>query len=163
MSRLYRLGLPCLLIFCAIPASAGEPLPERALHRLGTSRWTADGYILKLAFSADDAFLYTSGAVIQKWDVKTGRTLETWPAELGDMLDLSRDGKWMLVGDAVRPLRLVDVGIGKAVRTLQKEATSLAAFTPDGKHFLCALDDEKTLVLRDLATGTEQRRFDGAL
>src|SRR6266851_172825 len=138
MSRLYRLVWLFVPTFLAAPSDAGEPrvdalgdpLPARALLRLGTSRWKAASYVHRLAFTADDACLFSSGTVIQKWDVKTGRLLESWPSALGDMVDVSHDGRWMLVGAADRPLRVVEVSTGKVVRAFTKEACPVAAFSP---------------------------------
>ena len=139
-----------------------EPLPPRAIARLGTSRWTADSASLKLAFSHDDAFLYSSGDGVQKWNVKTGERVEAWPASFGDLLDVSSDGRWLIVGSSERTPRLLDAATGRMVRTLQKETACLAAFSPDCKSVVCALQDEKTLVVRNLATGEERGRLQGA-
>lgn len=167
MPRLYRWVTLWLLWIVTNPAPAqqplGDPLPARALLRLGTARFKANGGIRKLAFSADGAALYSEANSIQKWDVKTGALLETWPITYGDLIDLSPDGRWMLVGSFDRPPDVVDTRTGKLVRRLHRDPTSLARFAPDGKHVLCALDDEKTLVLRDFVTGVERGRFEGAV
>jgi WD40 repeat protein len=172
MSRLYRLVWLFVPTFLAAPSDAGEPrvdalgdpLPARALLRLGTSRWKAASYVDKLAFSPDDACLFSSGTgrtVIQKWDLKTGRLLETWPA-LGQMVDLSPDGRWILAGTVTSPLRVVDVSTGSVVRTFTKDPCKVAAFSPDGRTVLCAVDRAKTLILHGFVTGQERRRYEGA-
>src|SRR5262245_33477180 len=137
-----RRSLLAVMTFVAAVSHAmaqDEPLPPRAIARLGTNRWTADSASLKLAFSHDDAFLFSSGDGVQKWNVKTGQRVEAWPASFGELLDVSADGRWLIVGSSERTPRLLDATTGRMVRSLQKDPASLAVFSPDSKTVVCAL------------------------
>src|ERR1043166_4908508 len=166
-----RIGLTLFLLVLTLHAvsgdeprkdALGDPLPARAIQRLGTARWKAAEYVADLAFSPDDAYLFSSGVRVQKWDVKTGKAVETYPAHFGEMIALSPDGKWMLVGGDDRPLRVVDVGTGKIVRTLLKSPCDRAVFSPDGRTVLCIVENGKALALYGFALGQERRRYEGA-
>jgi WD40 repeat protein len=159
------------LVFAACPAPAGEsvrkdtlgdPLPQRALVRLGTARWKTAEYVTDLAFSPDDAYLFSSGVRVQKWEVKSGHLVATYPGHFGEMIALSPDGKWMLVGGD-RPLRVVDVATGKITRTFLKEPCDRAVFASNGRTVLCILQNGKTLALYGFALAQERRRYEGAV
>jgi WD40 repeat protein len=77
--------------------SLGDPLPELALLRIGTTRLQHGGLVQTLATSADGRFLASCGndRVVRVWDAKDGKPL--WRFELPHWgawaLAFSRDGK----------------------------------------------------------------------
>src|SRR5438309_920364 len=104
-----RGSVALLILLVAAPLRAqDDPLPARAVMRLGSTRWMADSAPFRLAFSHDDAFLYSSGDSVVKWNVKTGERVASWPASFGDLLDVSADGRWLVLGSSERQPRLID-------------------------------------------------------
>src|SRR5262249_683184 len=76
----------------------GDPLPEGALVRLGTSRFRPPSQVRGLAFSPDDKTLVSlSGGLLQFWDAVHGKLLrqvET-ASHHNQCFDLSPDGKFL--------------------------------------------------------------------
>lgn len=63
----------------ARPDAYGDPLPENALHRFGTTRFQHCESVLELELSPNDRFLATMGTRLIVWDTTTGR--QHWSAE----------------------------------------------------------------------------------
>jgi WD40 repeat protein len=113
--------------------AAGDPLPDRALVRLGTTRLRHEGYVMDLAFAPDGTTVVSAG---------------------GDY-NVSRGGYGWNVADAVH-LRYWDPATGKELRRLgghSKPVRSIA-FAPDGKTLASAGDDGLVLIW-DFEAGKE--------
>ncbi len=70
----------------------GDPLPARALVRLGTVRFRHDGRMLAVAYAADGKTLVTAAEdhTVRRWDAATGKELKRFPAP--GFIALSADG-----------------------------------------------------------------------
>ncbi len=143
----------------------GDPLPERAIARLGTVRLQQQNYLLGVAFTPDGKSLVSSGwgPAVRFWDAKTGKPQRSFVGteRRGTFgVAFSPDGtKMASVGEAGL-VRLWDVSTGKELfkTTNHKERTYGVAFAPDGATFATTGGDA-TVRLWDVATGTELLTF----
>jgi WD40 repeat protein len=78
----------------------GDPLPQGALARLGTTRLRHKGSVLALAFSADSSVLATTGMddTVCVWQVSSGKKLlerkvQDYKLNSLDSIAISPDGK----------------------------------------------------------------------
>jgi hypothetical protein len=55
----------------------GDPLPEHALFRIGTSRLRTGRTVQSLAFTADGKGLVTAGEGIHLWEVRSGKDVSS--------------------------------------------------------------------------------------
>jgi WD40 repeat protein len=145
----------------------GDPLPERAVARLGTLRFRHGGKVLKVVFSPDGKLLASAGENgIRLWDVRTGKNVRGLRLEgLVSAVAFSPDGKLLGADRGVWEL-----SSGK--RIYEKEARFISStvflpddypchliqFSPDGKTLVTAF---RGLVLRSVATFQELRWDDG--
>jgi RNA polymerase sigma factor (sigma-70 family) len=147
----------------ALTDRLGDPLPEGALVRFGSTRYRHPGGITNAALAPDGTVIATEGAgILRLIDVATGRVRLTRkdpqiPEGHNDgmrVLDFSPDGKLLLApGNA--GLRLLDPATGKETRRLgdSQGSTRGLAFSPDGKHIAVASDGA---TFYDTATGRER-------
>jgi WD40 repeat protein len=139
----------------------GDPLPEGALLRFGTTRLRHWG-VHHLSFSADGAELasvgYTSELLV--WDVKTGRLVRKHrlPGQTGFGDEVaSPDGRFLAVLGGVEVL-LLDRSNGKPLqRWANRGGWGSAAFTRDGKA-LVGLSGDGTVHRWALASGKKLSR-----
>lgn len=98
----------------------GDPLPEGAVARLGTTRLRVGGWVHGLDFSPDGRFL-ASGAVddtVRIWEVATGKESrrlgghDSWVTSVA----YSPDGKLVASAGGDGRIRLTEVSTGKVVR-----------------------------------------------
>src|SRR5207253_1921025 len=116
----------------------GDPLPPRAIARLGTVRFRQGWFLLALAFSPDGKTLALggNGRGLGLWDAKTGKQIRQFPAREGVRnIAFSPDGK--LLAATSHPGAIWEVASGKMFRELRP--TDALAFSPDGR--LIALVD----------------------
>jgi WD40 repeat protein len=145
----------------------GDPLPERALVRLGTLRLRHAGRIHALAFFPDGKTLASGGSdnVVRVWDGDTGRQRHRLEGHKGpvESLAVSADGRLLASGGGYSDpcIHLWDAVKGTLLRRLQTPKgvyhVTAVALSPDGKTLAGAADD-RTIRLWDLATG-QSRRF----
>jgi RNA polymerase sigma factor (sigma-70 family) len=154
----------------AIPAAAralqldrfGDPLPEGALHRLGSNRLrhpAAD----QLAISADGQTVASIGnGRTFLWEAKTGKLLRELPSNDRRSFDLafSPDGK-LLVTSGSYSVQLWNVATGQMLQrwrnepdNMPSEATAIA-FSHDGRMLAMGIKDQ--VMLHDLNTGKPLR------
>jgi WD40 repeat protein len=127
----------------------GDPLPEGAVLRLGTSRLRpAGGDCWGAAFSPDGKVLATIGinsSPVSLWDMRTGKLLQqlepSWSSQLRPRgIAFSPDGKELLAGQSNGDTVLWEVETGRELRLIKKAHDSYqgvvsVAFAPDGKAF----------------------------
>jgi len=130
----------------------GDPLPDEAVSRLGTTRLRCGGHIANLDFTPDGKTLVSGGADgVRTWDAATGKPLRQFPGDgagaapdfprlmsanrTRDRFALAPDGKWLalLGNDAIR---ICETETGKEVRSFGGKGMwyCSARFSPDGKR-----------------------------
>ncbi len=139
----------------------GDPLPARALSRLGTIRFRHGGLIDSLAFTPNGKTLVTCGPYngIRVWDVATGKE-ELRPAEQKDgrAIALAPDGKRLAVLLSridLKPeaIAIRDLATGRVVRRFGKQGRHASLlFAPDGKT-LAAFKWANDIEVWDTSTG----------
>ncbi len=103
-----------------------------------------------VAFSPDGKRVATGtdfDLAVRVWDAKTGKTLRVLKgADSVHSLAFSPDGKLVLAGSEHQAARLWEADTGKSVRVV-KQANGMqvygVAFSPDGKSFVTADNDER--------------------
>jgi RNA polymerase sigma factor (sigma-70 family) len=144
----------------------GDPLPEGALVRFGSTRFRHPGGITSAALAPDGSVLASEGAkVLRLIDLATGRVRLTLPdSEIPDghndgmrVLAFSPDGK-VLLASGSRGVRLLDAATGKESRRIAEHVGGMRglAFSPDGKQVVLAEDGA---TFYDAATGQQQRHI----
>jgi WD40 repeat protein len=134
----------------------GDPLPKRAVMRLGTVRF-AQPSPCTLAFSPDGRILASGGSdhQIRLWDPDVGkevRILEGHTSHVNS-ISMSADGKRLASGSQDSTLRVWDVDTGKELRRFQGDGYPVyrIALSPNGKALACRFAG--TLRLWDTDTG----------
>jgi RNA polymerase sigma factor (sigma-70 family) len=145
----------------------GDPLPDEALARLGTTRFRPGDHVVFLRFGPDGTKLVTqSGSGLFVWDAATGRELRRFGPEAGIAsrgVDVSADGKLALTADNEQgcTLRLWDVGTGKELRQCGGTGNfGQARLAPDGKT-VAATAKGGEIELRDATTGERRHTLKG--
>lgn len=153
MARLF--SLPVLAVLVCLPFGdaapraaaqgfdhAGDPLPDGAVMRLGTTRLRQRQGVNGVAFSPDGTHLVSMGweESIRFWDVETGRQVRrlTSPGETFAAA-FSPDGSLMAsVGN--NHLRLWDLATGEQIYENEtgSDRTYSVAFSPDGARVAAA-------------------------
>jgi WD40 repeat protein/mono/diheme cytochrome c family protein len=134
----------------------GTPIKDFAFHEDAN-------YLNGVAFSADGSrCLVCAGRTIHLADVKTGKTLRSFPGHGGWVVAavFSPDGKRVLSGSDDRTVRLWDAETGQAVKTFQghEGGVKSVAFSADGRRVLSGGNDA-TVRLWDLDSGKELKVF----
>ncbi len=139
------------------PASAkprldlfGDPLPEGAIARMGTTRFRHDA--TSIAY-LDAKTLVTAGDGVRFWDVATGKMIREWKAEHfgGDRLAaLSGNGRVLISVTKQSSLRVWDTTTGKLLAERQKNAPErrgdaivCLVVSRDGKRFASVREAEQ--------------------
>jgi WD40 repeat protein len=131
----------------------GDPLPDEAVSRLGTTRLRDGGYVEGLVFSPDGKTLISDGDDgVSIWDVVTGKQLRRFKSDWGhgfrERFSLSPDGTQIAIPfDGA--IHLFEVNAGKEVRSFGSKNTLYGTlrFSPDGKKLaaLGSVEDETNL------------------
>ncbi|HEY83786.1 MAG TPA: PQQ-binding-like beta-propeller repeat protein, partial [Chloroflexi bacterium] len=131
--------------------------------------------IESVAISPDGRLILSASAdgSLRLWHPKDQIEFRRFETD-GDMLtavDVKADGRYLLVGGFSGDTALWDAAAGEAVRRFEGEGLPIhpgeVAFSPDGKLALVGAGDafsgsgKKSLVLWDIETGEEIRRFEG--
>jgi len=146
----------------------GDPLPPRAVARVGTVRWwSGRSNACPLVYTPDGKSLVCcdSRKAIVFLDTATGKERRRIQRR-GDEIycfALSPDGKTVVTaGLRSRVLRIWDVATGKELRQIPvgKEGAGAVAFSPNGKVF-AAVTEQVVIRLWDVGTWRETRRLTG--
>ncbi len=136
----------------------GDPLPEKAVARLGTVRFRQGSSVHLVDFSPDGKTLLLggSGRGLGLWDASTGKEIRQFGVGANEA-HFSPDGKLLASVDI--GTTVWDVASGKRVRQLddQQHFAACLAFAPDGK--ILATGTDPMLNLWDVTTGKKLRQF----
>jgi WD40 repeat protein len=111
---------------------AGDPLPEGAIGRLGSTRLRHRGAVQSLAFVDSGKALVSVGddGAIVRWDVATGKELARAIFPAGGVTTLTPDGRFALAASG-RPVTVLDARTAAPIRVFQ-DLTGRAVLSPDG-------------------------------
>ncbi len=142
----------------------GDPLPDEAIARLGTTRFRHGGMIGSLAFTPDGKTLVSCGLWdgIRIWDVANGRQIRrlTHQTSGNRPLVLSPDGKWLaILSQTNNPkggsIAILDFATGRVVRSMGTQGSGggfgYPLYSPDGK--VLAVSGQQTIELWDPESG----------
>ncbi|MBI2300536.1 MAG: PQQ-binding-like beta-propeller repeat protein [Armatimonadetes bacterium] len=136
----------------------GDPLPAGAVQRLGTLRMRYAG-VGGLAYLPDGRGVVLSGGNVDLWDLADGTRQSSTAVSPSALttLQLRRDGKVLLLGDAAGTVREWDPATLKEQRSWPTGQQQLrtACYSPDGQRVLTAANAPPGLKEWDLATGRE--------
>jgi WD40 repeat protein len=134
----------------------GDPLPPRAVARLGTMRLRHAHGIGDTALSADGKTLATGSRFdLRLWDVASGKLNWQVPGSYWGAKRVSPNGKWL----AVNGESLFDAATGRLVAIFPETGDTLA-FSPDSRLFAVG-SREGSVIFWDTATGKEALRLSG--
>jgi len=144
----------------------GDPLPDGAVARMGTTRLWHEFGITAFALSPDGKTLAAAGATdktIHFWDANTGQALsQTEAKHHDDILSLaySPDNKTVASAGKDRSVRVWDVasGIQKCVIDGNKDVVNTVVYSPDGRALAFAVADG-TVILAEAASGKPRLTF----
>ena len=151
---------------------AGDPLPEGAVARLGTSHFFYGdrGHTQVLYTSDGDKILAAGWSGAFLLDAVTGRHLRQWHVgdrQSVDSMSVTSHGKSMALGvDGFHrfpsSIQIWDLTTGQLLREIQTEGNrrpSYARIAPNGKVVASFLDKPHTVYLWDVATGKVIRQW----
>jgi WD40 repeat protein len=142
--------------------SYGDPLPPRALGRLGTTRFRQGGAVTHLVFSRDANTLLSAsgGGIIREWAVRTGKLIREFPGRVGDV---------MVIGYGKGGHSVVAVGRGGMVNVWDRESGKQfkqdkgrggdGAVSLSANGATVAVGGHGPVVLWDVAKGIEASRL----
>lgn len=129
-------------VWAAEPAGVdryGDPLPPRAIARLGGNRLRHVGGVFpRLTYSPDGRFLaFSGGPRVYVWEARSGRLLQLLTGHKGELsgMAVSPDGKVIATGGEEGIVRLWQVRNGRLLRHWKGHAgwITTLAFSPDGR------------------------------
>ncbi len=157
-------GLPLRAI---VMDQYGDPLPEGAVARLGTTRLRHSGTIYAVVFSPDGRLVASthSHGEARIWDVATGKKVHALVDPFGGVArcaSFSPDGKLFATDKGIPGVW--EVATGKLLRRLEGKHTGYVTsmmFAPDGRSIVLGTSDDKSIWFHDPATGKAIRRLEG--
>lgn len=114
----------------------GDPLPEHAIGRFGTTRLRHGNAVRFLRFTPDGKTLVSQAEDgVRTWNAANAAALRFFSKEIGSSagseVDLSPDGK-LLAAPGKSSIGLWDVDSGRPLRTIGSGSYSRVCFSPDG-------------------------------
>lgn len=150
----------------------GDPLPDGAIARMGTTRFQSDDYLSPVFALSHDGALFAAGAPADKVRVcerLSGRVLLTVNMgkrlreldEAGGVLGFSRDGRFLLVCTVADTLELWQISNGKRLwqKPLKGGSVFRAVFTNDDKEIRFWETWGRVLVVLATTSGKEIGRY----
>jgi RNA polymerase sigma factor (sigma-70 family) len=133
----------------------GDPLPEGAIARLGTSNFRVPLFATIAYALGDKVIVSGSRAGIQFWDAATGKPINLFKGDGKGMLAISADGNTLITN----AFEVIDMATAKQICRLQGW-NGAAALSPDGRIAAISSRTEAgtgvwKVVLWDVATGKE--------
>lgn len=143
--------------------SSGDPLPEGALARLGSTRFRHAGTITCLAFAPDGKSVATGSVdvTIRLWDRKTGEELRRFDGHRGGVtaIAFSPDGKRLASSGHDGAVRVWDTANARELYTLaEQQFRTPLAWSPDGKSLVSATR-QGMIQFSDAETGKSLRQL----
>ncbi|HLJ93719.1 MAG TPA: sigma-70 family RNA polymerase sigma factor [Gemmataceae bacterium] len=136
-----------------------DPLPARAVLRLGTERFRHGHSITSLAFADGKRIVATDASATYIWDAATGRQLRRIGGDFETgwrSASLSADGQRLATREYRRnTLHVWNLNSGELIQ--QFGLDGFALLSPDGN--LVASRDKGIIHLRDIGTGKELRSW----
>ena len=122
----------------------GDPLPDGAITRMGTTRWRHGDNIVFLAFPSDKTMLTVArDSTIRLWDRATGKEIRRFELP------------------AAKPIQMnPQPGVAGRGMGMVRSVPNRVALSADGKIFAASLPDN-SVQLWDVETGKELRRLKG--
>ena len=139
----------------------GDPLPQEAISRLGTTRLRHSLVVSWLQFTPDGQFLISQGGDgVRIWKVDNAEQLHHFPNDREpqqmphEACSLSADGKRLAV-PGKSEVSIFDVRTGRRLQTIATGQVTCARFSPDGKLLAVQSDQRKPwpFQLWEVATG----------
>jgi RNA polymerase sigma factor (sigma-70 family) len=162
----------------------GDPLPDGALARLGTTRFLHGSHVNQVTYSPDGATLVSFDGALHFWDPSTGRERRRIETGVGsgtgfDQFAFAPDGQSVAVqvvdwGDEIVKGRgrqitswtkLYGPMTGHEIRRFEREGTAnCLAFSPDGKVLVGVfrIGPKPGITLWEVASGRVIRSLDGS-
>ena len=144
--------------------SAGDPLPENAVARMGTSRLKHASVAIDVAYSPDGKILASAGRdnLVRLWDPATGKQIRQLAGHYSIVycVAFSPDGKVIASGSGDCTIRIWEVATGRELRQLRGHANYIGSldFSSDGKT-LASSGGDSTLRLWDPENGRQLRQM----
>ena len=118
-----------------------------------------------VAFSPNGQYALVAGEKDPKlWELATGRLVDNFgeQSHSSNTGAISRDGKYVLVGNSDGTLQLWQLRSGRLLRTFEGHSAIIAsvAFSPDGRYAVSGSWD-KLVKLWEVGSGREIRTFEG--
>jgi WD40 repeat protein len=165
MNTTLRILLAAICVSAAPPQESspkldlhGDPLPYRAVVRLGSARFLHHQRAACLTYTSDGRRLVSAGddGVVHVWDAATGQLLEATPvAGAIAAVAISPDGRSFTVGAKDGTVAMYRFGSRESIWKSKCPNHNIVAlrFSPDGRTLASARWPEN-LALHDAATGT---------
>jgi len=135
----------------------GDPLPEGALQRLGTTRMRCD--ISDLCYIPDGRGVFTIGGSVEIWNLAEGKLQTQHQVSQSSIVSVvaRRDGKVLLLADTSGKVHEWDVERKESRHSWSTKQSGLcrAHYSPDEKRVLTTGSNPPTLKEWELASGRE--------
>ncbi len=156
---LFAVLVPLSLVAADPPRAVdrfGDPPPERALMRLGTTRFRSR-MVIALAFAPDGSFLATGSTdcTVRFWHAESGRQLQCWKRKEAEVhaLAFAPDGKTFATAEN-GTLRVRETATGRDLHEspLPRGRPEALEYSADGK-FLAIQVEDQSLFLQHVRDG----------